>query len=147
MSPAPTSARTPPCTDALIRAGVRKVFIATKDPNPVVSGKGIEKLREEGIEVEVGLLEETARELNSDFFTFITQKRPFVTLKLAQTLDGKIATLRGESKWITSLQSRKYAHRLRAEASAVLVGINTVIRDNPSLTVEGTFPLRNSLSG
>ncbi len=135
LEPCTHFGRTPPCTDALIRAGVKKVFVATKDQNPVVSGRGIEKLREEGIEVEVGLLEETARELNEDFFTFVTEKRPFITLKLAQTLDGKIATLRGESKWITSLQSRKYAHRLRAEASAVLVGIKTVIRDNPSLTV------------
>ncbi len=135
LEPCTHFGRTPPCTDALIRAGVRRVVVAVLDQNPLVGGKGVAKLRESGIEVDVGVLEDEAKLINEDFFTYISQGRPFVTLKLAQTLDGKIATLSGESKWITSLQSRKFAHRLRTEATAVLVGVNTVLRDNPSLTV------------
>ena len=135
LEPCTHFGRTPPCTDALIRAGVKRVVIATTDPNPSVGGKGVQKLREAGIEVEIGILEEEAKRLNEDFFTFISKKRPYITLKLAQTIDGKIATISGESKWITSVESRRFAHRLRAEAGAVLVGINTVLRDDPSLTV------------
>ncbi|WP_457600594.1 bifunctional diaminohydroxyphosphoribosylaminopyrimidine deaminase/5-amino-6-(5-phosphoribosylamino)uracil reductase RibD, partial [Hydrogenivirga sp.] len=135
LEPCTHFGRTPPCTDAILRAGVRRVVVATLDPNPLVSGKGVQKLRDAGMSVEVGVLEEEARELNEDFFTYITEKRPYVTLKLAQTIDGKIATPSGDSKWITSLASRRFAHRLRAEAGAVLVGINTVLRDDPSLTV------------
>ncbi|NPA32602.1 MAG: bifunctional diaminohydroxyphosphoribosylaminopyrimidine deaminase/5-amino-6-(5-phosphoribosylamino)uracil reductase RibD [Aquificae bacterium] len=127
--------RTPPCTDLIIRSGISRVVVATTDPNPLVSGKGIKKLKESGIEVEVGVLEEEAKELNEDFFTYITQKRPYVTLKWAQSADGKLATLSGSSKWLTSPESRKRAHELRREASAVLVGVNTVIRDDPLLTV------------
>lgn len=135
LEPCTHFGRTPPCTDALIGAGVRRVVIATIDSNPLVGGKGVQKLREAGIEVEVGVLEEEAKRLNEDFFTFISQRRSYVTLKLAQTVDGRIATVSGESKWITSIESRRFAHRLRAEAGTVLVGINTVLRDNPSLTV------------
>lgn len=138
--------RTPPCTEALIEAGVRRVVVATVDRNDLVSGKGIEKLREKGIEVRVGVCEEEANLLNEDFFTFVSKKRPFVTLKLAQTVDGRVATVTGESKWISSPESRRFAHRLRAEASAVLVGITTVLRDDPKLTVRhipfGRQPLR-----
>ncbi|EDP75259.1 bifunctional diaminohydroxyphosphoribosylaminopyrimidine deaminase/5-amino-6-(5-phosphoribosylamino)uracil reductase RibD [Hydrogenivirga sp. 128-5-R1-1] len=146
LEPCTHFGRTPPCTDALIRAGIRKAVVAVKDPNPVVGGKGIERLREAGLDVEVGVLEEEARELNEDFFTFITMKRPYVTLKLAQTLDGKVATPSGDSKWISSPESRRFAHRLRSEATAVLVGLNTFLRDNPSLTIRhipfGRQPLR-----
>ncbi len=127
--------RTPPCTDAIERAGIKRVVIATPDPNPLVRGKGIHRLRQKGIEVKVGVCEEEAKALNEDFFTYVTSGRPYVTLKLAQTLDGKTATPEGKSKWITSRESRKLAHRLREEASAVLVGINTVIEDDPALTV------------
>ena len=127
--------RTPPCTDAIIKAGVKRVVIAVLDPNPLVSGKGVERLRQAGIEVKVGVLEDQAKRINEDFFTYITQKRPYVTLKFAQSLDGSLATKDYQSKWISSEESRKYAHKLRAEASAVLVGINTVLRDNPKLTV------------
>ncbi len=127
--------KTPPCTDALVRFEVRRVVVATLDPNPLVSGKGIGRLKREGIEVEIGLCEEEAKELNEDFFTYIVHKRPYVTLKLAQTVDGRVATVSGDSKWITSLKSRKFAHRLRSEASAILVGINTVLKDDPLLTI------------
>ncbi len=145
LEPCSHFGRTPPCTDAIIRAGVKRVVVATLDPNPLVAGRGVEKLRNSGIEVEVGLLEEEAKLINEDFFTYITGKRPYVTLKLAQTVDGRIATLTGESKWITSKASRKYAHRLRAQATAVLVGINTVLKDDPALTVRHIpFP-RNPL--
>lgn len=135
LEPCPHHGRTPPCTEAILRSGVSRVVIATLDPNPQVSGRGVERLRSEGVEVEVGVLEEEARLLNEDFFRFITSERPYVTLKLAQTLDGKVATLSGDSKWITSLESRKVAHRLRSEATAVLVGITTVLSDDPQLTV------------
>ncbi len=107
LEPCTHYGRTPPCTDAIIRAGVKRVVIATLDPNPVVSGKGVEKLRSSGIEVRVGVLEEEAKRLNEDFFTYITQKRPYITLKLAQSIDGCIATKRGDSKWITSRESRR----------------------------------------
>ncbi|MFZ8859336.1 MAG: bifunctional diaminohydroxyphosphoribosylaminopyrimidine deaminase/5-amino-6-(5-phosphoribosylamino)uracil reductase RibD [Thermocrinis sp.] len=135
LEPCTHFGRTPPCVDAIIKAGVKRVVIATLDPNPLVSGKGVQRLKEAGIEVKVGVLEEEAKRLNEDFFTYITKRRPYITLKFAQSLDGSLATKDYHSKWISSEESRKYAHRLRAEASAVLVGINTVLRDNPSLTV------------
>jgi len=109
------------------------------DPNPLVSGKGVERLKRAGIEVSVGVLEEEAKRLNEDFFTYITQKRPYITLKWAQSIDGSMATKTGDSKWITSQESRAFAHRLRAEATAVLVGINTALRDDPELTIRA-FP-------
>ncbi len=127
--------KTPPCTEAIIDGRIKKVFVATLDPNPLVSGKGIEILKNQGIDVEVGLLEEKAKILNEDFFVFIQKKRPFIHLKFAQTLDGKIATYSGSSKWITGEDSRKYSHLLRKEAGAVMVGVGTALKDNPSLTV------------
>ncbi|SHK18185.1 diaminohydroxyphosphoribosylaminopyrimidine deaminase [Thermocrinis minervae] len=127
--------RTPPCVDAIIQAGIKRVVIATLDPNPLVCGQGVSKLRQAGIQVDVGVLEEEARELNEDFFLYITEKRPYVTLKLAQSIDGKIATKTGDSKWISGQKSREFAHRLRHEATAVLVGIGTVLKDDPLLTV------------
>lgn len=135
LEPCTHFGRTPPCTDAIIRAGLRRVVIATLDPNPLVSGKGVERLKSAGIEVEVGVLEEEARRLNEDFFTYITQKRPYITLKWAQSVDGSLATRTGDSRWITSEEARNFSHRLRAEATAVLVGISTALRDNPRLTV------------
>lgn len=135
LEPCTHFGRTPPCTDAIIRSGIKRVVVATLDPNPLMSGKGVEKLRNAGIEVDVDVCEKEARELNEDFFTYITQERPYITLKWAQTLDGKLATLTGSSKWITSKESRKVAHILRREATAVLVGVNTVIKDDPHLTV------------
>ncbi len=127
--------RTPPCSDAIIESGIKKVVVATLDPNPLVAGKGLEKLKKHDIEVKMGLLEEEAKELNADFFTYITEKRPYVILKWAQSIDGKIATYTGDSKWITSEESRKSVHQLRKEVSAVLVGKNTALKDNPQLTV------------
>ena len=135
LEPCTHFGRTPPCTDAILRYGVKRVVVAVEDPNPLVGGKGIRRLREAGLEVTVGVLEEEARLLNEDFFTYVSKGRPFITLKLAQSADGKIATPSGDSKWISSEDSRRYAHRLRAEAGAVLVGINTVLKDDPSLTV------------
>jgi len=135
LEPCTHFGKTPPCTDAILKSGVKRVVVATRDPNPLVGGKGIEKLKKAGIEVTEGICEKEAKELNEDFFTYITRRRPYITLKWAQTLDGKFATLTGDSKWITSGESRRYAHRLRLEATAVLVGVNTVIRDNPLLTV------------
>jgi len=135
LEPCTHFGRTPPCTDAIVKSGIKRVVVATLDPNPLMSGKGVEKLKNSGIEVEVGVCEEEARELNEDFFVYITKERPYITLKWAQTVDGKLATTTGSSKWITSKESRKLAHILRREATAVLVGVNTVIKDDPELTV------------
>ncbi len=127
--------RTPPCTEAIIDSRIKRVVIATLDPNPQVAGKGVDLLKRQGIQVKTGVLEEEARKLNEDFFIYITQKRPFVHLKIAQSIDGKIATYTGSSKWITGEEARKYAHHLRNEATAVMVGVGTALTDNPSLTV------------
>ncbi len=127
--------RTPPCTESIIKAGIKRVFVATTDPNPVIAGGGVKRLKSAGIEVYVGLCGEEAKTLNEDFFTYISSDRPYITLKLAQSIDGRIAAKGGNSKWITSERARTYAHRLRMEATAVLVGINTVLKDNPLLTV------------
>ncbi|WP_413262532.1 bifunctional diaminohydroxyphosphoribosylaminopyrimidine deaminase/5-amino-6-(5-phosphoribosylamino)uracil reductase RibD [Floridanema flaviceps] len=137
--------RTPPCTEALIGAGVAKVVVGMVDPNPLVSGKGIERLREAGIEVVVGVEEEACRQLNEAFVHRILYKRPFGILKYAMTLDGKIATSSGHSSWITDLAARGVVHQLRAACDAVIVGGNTVRLDNPHLTshqVEARNPLR-----
>jgi len=137
--------RTPPCVDAVISAGIKRVLIGAKDPNPLVAGKGIKKLKASGLEVESGVLEAGCRAINRPFEKFITTKTPFVTLKLASTLDGRIAIASGESRWITSEASRKAVHRLRAEADAVMVGVNTLLRDDPELTVRkvrGKDPLK-----
>ncbi len=128
-----TEKRTPPCTKAIIESGIKKVVTAMIDPNPEVSGKGLEELHTAGIKTETGIMEAEAKRLNEAFIKYITKKEPFVILKIAQTLDGKIATSRGESKWITGEEARKYVHKLRNEVDAVLVGIGTVKKDNPSL--------------
>ncbi|RJQ14656.1 MAG: bifunctional diaminohydroxyphosphoribosylaminopyrimidine deaminase/5-amino-6-(5-phosphoribosylamino)uracil reductase RibD [Nitrospiraceae bacterium] len=125
--------RTPPCTESIIRAGIRKVVTAMTDPNPRVSGMGLRELQEAGIKTRSGVMEAEAGKLNEAFIKYITGKGPFVTLKIAQSLDGKIATAAGESKWITGEKARNYVHRLRNEVDAVLVGIGTVKKDNPSL--------------
>ncbi len=128
-----TGKKTPPCTRAIIRTSVRKVVAAVNDPNPLVSGKGIRELQKAGIETEVGIMKAEALKLNEAFVKFITRKEPFVILKIAQSLDGKIATAKGESKWITGEKARGHVHRLRNEVDALLVGAGTVQKDNPSL--------------
>lgn len=125
--------KTPPCTEAIIDAKISRVVCAMSDPNPKVSGKGIEILKKNGIDVEVGLLENEARKLNKFFLSKQTLKRPFVALKIAQTLDGKIASYSRKSKWITGEKARNHGHFLRHKYMGILTGINTVISDNPML--------------
>ncbi len=126
--------RTPPCTKAIINSGIKKVFIAMKDPNPKVSGKGIEELKKHGIEVFCGIFEDKARKLNEAYIKFITTKTPFVILKTAMTLDGKIATHEGQSKWITGEKARRIVHQMRSRADAILTAVGTVKTDNPEFT-------------
>jgi diaminohydroxyphosphoribosylaminopyrimidine deaminase/5-amino-6-(5-phosphoribosylamino)uracil reductase len=128
-----TEKRTPPCTKAIIKSGIKKIITAMIDPNPEVSGKGLKELHRAGIKTETGVMEAEAKRLNEAFIKYITKKEPFVVLKIAQTLDGKIATAGGESKWITGAEAREHVHKLRNEVDAVLVGIGTVKKDNPSL--------------
>ncbi|MGD0651755.1 MAG: bifunctional diaminohydroxyphosphoribosylaminopyrimidine deaminase/5-amino-6-(5-phosphoribosylamino)uracil reductase RibD [Verrucomicrobiia bacterium] len=146
LEPCCTWGRTPPCTDAIIAAGVKRVVVAARDPNPMHNGRGLRMLRRAGIRVETGLLEDEATRMNESFNKWITTGMPFVIAKAAMSLDGKIATRTGDSKWITSEAARREAHRLRAGADAIMVGANTVIRDNPQLTVRhgvrGKQPLR-----
>jgi len=147
LEPCSHYGKTPPCADALIKAGIAKVVIAMADPNPLVSGKGIERLKENGIEVEVGVLETEALELNRIFIKFIQTKLPYVVMKTAMSLDGKIATATGHSQWISSPESRQYVHGLRNELKGILVGVNTVITDDPELTTRlndgtGRNPIR-----
>lgn len=145
LEPCSHQGRTPPCTRALIRAGIKAVVAGTKDPNPLVAGRGFSLLRRAGIDVRVGLLEEECRALIEAFAKFITKRRPFVTLKLAASLDGKIATATGDARWISGEASRAWVHRLRNEVDAVLVGAATVRADDPQLTCRipgGRNPLR-----
>jgi diaminohydroxyphosphoribosylaminopyrimidine deaminase/5-amino-6-(5-phosphoribosylamino)uracil reductase len=133
LEPCCTHGRTPPCTAAIIKAGVRRVVVGTVDPNPAHAGHGLELLRQNGIEVVVGVSEPEAARLNPAFNHWIVRRTPLVTLKSAMTLDGKIATAAGESKWITNEQSRAEVLRLRRDSDAVLVGLNTVLLDDPGL--------------
>jgi diaminohydroxyphosphoribosylaminopyrimidine deaminase/5-amino-6-(5-phosphoribosylamino)uracil reductase len=142
--------KTPPCTELIIRSGIERVVVGMKDPNPLVHGKGIQGLRSKGIKVDVGILQEECRKLNEIFVKYITTGLPFVSLKIAQTLDGKIADAHGRSQWITNEHSRAVVHALRARYDAVLIGANTVKRDNPHLTVrftKGRNPFRIVLDG
>ena len=135
LEPCVHHGRTPPCADAVIAAGVARVVIATTDSNPVVAERGIATLRAAGIDVVTGVLEAEAATLNRAFFTALRDGRPHVTLKAAATMDGKIADVHGASKWITGEAARLVAHRLRSDADAIVVGIGTVLADDPSLTV------------
>jgi len=126
--------RTPPCTKAIIESGIREIHIATLDPNPLVGGKGKVILESEGIRMHVGESEGEAKEINEAYLKFITKGRPFVTAKFAMSLDGKIATKNHNAKWISNDWSRERAHRFRWETDAVMVGVNTVLEDNPQLT-------------
>lgn len=134
LEPCAHYGRTGPCAKAVVEAGIRRVVIAMQDPNPLVAGKGIRILREAGVEVTCGVLEEEARKLNEVFLKWITEKMPFVVLKTAMSLDGKIATRTGASQWITGEAARLRVHRYRDRYDAILVGIGTVLADDPSLT-------------
>ncbi len=127
--------RTPPCVARVIKSGVKEVIVGMIDPNPLNNGKGIEILKQNKIKVRVGFLEDELKRLNEAFIKYITRKLPLITVKVAESLDGRIATRTGDSKWITSDKSRSFAHRLRADFDAIMVGVNTVLRDNPRLDV------------
>lgn len=145
LEPCSHHGRTGPCAEAIVKAGLKKVVIATLDPNPLVSGRGVSILKDAGIEVITGVLEQESKAMNEVFNTFIVQKRPFVTSKSAVTLDGKISTYTSDSKWITSEEARTDVHQIRNENMAILVGVNTVIKDDPELTTRipnGRNPIR-----
>ncbi len=133
LEPCSHFGKTPPCCDALIQAGIKRLVIAMQDPNPIVSSRGIEKCRQAGIEITTGVLEHEATQLNLGFIKRMTQQRPFIRSKIAMSLDGRTALENGESQWITSEFSRVDVHQLRAQSCAILTGINTVLVDNPSL--------------
>jgi len=134
LEPCAHYGKTPPCAPQVVEAGVKRVVIGMEDPNPMVKGKGIEILRRAGLDVEVGVLEKECRRLNEAFCKYILKKEPFVILKAAATLDGKIAGRNGDSKWISGETSRRFVHKLRNQVDGVLVGIGTVLRDDPLLT-------------
>ena len=133
LEPCSHFGKTPPCAEAIAKSGIKKVVIGLKDPNPLVSGSGIKTLKNAGIEVVTGVLEDKCKKLNEVFIKYIEEKTPFVTLKYAMTLDGKISTYTGDSRWISNAKSREYVHELRHKNSAIMVGIGTVLNDDPSL--------------
>ncbi|OLN33614.1 bifunctional diaminohydroxyphosphoribosylaminopyrimidine deaminase/5-amino-6-(5-phosphoribosylamino)uracil reductase RibD [Desulfosporosinus metallidurans] len=150
LEPCSHFGRTPPCSDALISAEIKRVVVAMKDPNPLVAGRGIDRLRKSGIQVDVGLLLPEASTMNEVFIKAITTELPFVVYKTAMTLDGKIATETGNSRWVSNEESRHYAHQLRDRYDVILVGSETVIQDNPALTCRlpvGKDPIRLVVDG
>ena len=139
--------RTPPCTEAILQAGIARVWVGVRDPNPRVAGKGLRRLKSAGLSVDTGILEAECRRLIAPFACFIRKGRPWVTLKTAASLDGKIATARGESRWITGSRARARVHELRSRVDAILVGAGTVVADDPRLTARPRgrrerFPMR-----
>ncbi|MBT4290230.1 MAG: bifunctional diaminohydroxyphosphoribosylaminopyrimidine deaminase/5-amino-6-(5-phosphoribosylamino)uracil reductase RibD [Deltaproteobacteria bacterium] len=147
LEPCNHTGRTPPCTDKIIESGLKRVVIAMRDPNPLVTGNGIEKLLNNGIEVTVDICKEEAKKLNEYFIKYIKTTTPYTIVKCAATLDGRIASENGDSKWITGIQSRQYVHEIRHSVDAILVGIGTVEKDNPHLTTRlgnktGSDPIR-----
>jgi diaminohydroxyphosphoribosylaminopyrimidine deaminase/5-amino-6-(5-phosphoribosylamino)uracil reductase len=147
LEPCDHFGRTPPCSLAILEAGVRRVFVGSRDPNPLVQGRGVARLRRSGVEVVCGVLEAECDRLNASWFTFITRGRPHVTLKAAVTLDGRIATRTGDARWVTGPEARAWVHGLRDRVDAVLVGAGTARADDPALTTRlpggrGRDPLR-----
>lgn len=145
LEPCTHYGKTPPCAPAVIHAGVRRVVVGMVDPNPLVKGKGISTLKKAGVDVHCGTLEKECKTLNEAFCKYILRKEPFVILKAAATLDGRTATRNGESKWISNEASRRLVHRLRSEVDAVVVGVGTVLKDDPLLTARirgGRDPVR-----
>jgi diaminohydroxyphosphoribosylaminopyrimidine deaminase/5-amino-6-(5-phosphoribosylamino)uracil reductase len=145
LEPCAHHGRTGPCADALLAAGVTRVVVATADPNPLVHGKGIARLRAAGVEVRIGVLEEPARRLNDGFAKFITTSLPFVTMKVAATLDGRIAPAQPAPYWITGEEARAQVHRMRHAADALMTGVGTVLADDPLLTDRSQLPRRRPL--
>jgi diaminohydroxyphosphoribosylaminopyrimidine deaminase/5-amino-6-(5-phosphoribosylamino)uracil reductase len=133
LEPCTHFGRTAPCVDRIIKSGIKEVIVGMIDPNPLNNGKGIQILKRHKIKVQAGVLEDRLRKINEVFIKYITKKMPFVTVKVGQSLDGRIAAKTGDSKWITSDRSRAYAHRLRSDYDAIMVGVNTILRDNPKL--------------
>ncbi len=147
LEPCSHYGKTPPCANAIVEKGIKKVVIAMADPNPLVAGRGIELLKANGIEVITGILEDEAKKVNEIFLKYITTGLPFCLLKTAMTLDGKIATHTGDSKWITNGKSRSYVHQLRHQYGGIMVGIGTILADDPMLTTrldtgKGKDPIR-----
>jgi diaminohydroxyphosphoribosylaminopyrimidine deaminase/5-amino-6-(5-phosphoribosylamino)uracil reductase len=147
LEPCNHTGRTPPCTQAILKSGIKRVVAGTKDPDPRVTGGGLDFLKSQGVDVSVGVCEDACRRLNEIFFKYVTTSLPFVILKCAATMDGCIATRTGDSKWITNPVSRQFVHELRHAVDAVMVGIGTVLKDNPQLTTrlddhKGSDPLR-----
>jgi diaminohydroxyphosphoribosylaminopyrimidine deaminase/5-amino-6-(5-phosphoribosylamino)uracil reductase len=135
LEPCSHFGKTPPCTDSIINKKVKRVVIAMQDPNPLVNGKGIKKLEEKGIQVEVGLLEDLSKKINRHYLKFITKKLPYVTINAGTSIDGKLTDKYRESQWITDAQLRNLSHSLRGEFAAILVGVKTVADDDPQLTI------------
>lgn len=147
LEPCSHYGKTPPCANAIVEKKISKVVVGMMDPNPLVAGRGIKILRENGIEVVSGVLEDEIKKMNEIFIKYITTRLPFCILKTAMTLDGKIATSLGDSKWITNEKSREYVHELRHRVASIMVGIGTVLADNPKLNArlynkEGKDPIR-----
>jgi len=142
LEPCSHFGKTPPCADALIAAGVAEVVAAMRDPNPLVAGRGLRKLRAAGVRTRVGLLRDEAARLNAPFIRYIVDQRPYVILKWAQSIDGKIATRTGDSRWISGVDSRRLAHALRARVDGIVVGVGTVVADDPILTAREVPPRR-----
>lgn len=150
LEPCAHYGKTPPCIEKVLGAGIRRVVLAVRDPNPVTSGKGVERLKQAGIAVKEGVLEEESRRLNAPFFKLMTTGMPYVIAKWAMSLDGKTATHTGDSRWVSSEESRRYVHMVRSQVDAVLVGIGTVLRDDPLLTARlegGRNPKRIVVDG
>jgi len=142
MEPCNHYGKTPPCTEMLIKEKFSRIVIGMEDPNTIVNGKGIEKLRQAGILVETGIMEDEIKSINEVFIKYITTKQPFCTMKTAMTLDGKISTCTGNSKWISNEKSREWMHELRHRYSGIMVGVNTIIKDDPELTDRSNYEIK-----